>query len=126
MSAMQGAIPAQNQESIQLESFDSLNDFMGNIDGYFFTISDDFARIWIATIRGAQNRATPRQNAAYIFNTKWNNTPLIYETVITIADTNHLVSIFVDGCLHGRSDHRFKPGASPPPVKIPIRFMVLL
>src|SRR5687767_7801706 len=103
-------VTTQHQQSIQFESFYTLDEFIGDINGYLFTSADHLTCIGIAAVRRAKNCATARQDAAYIFNTKRYDSFFIYEPVVTITYPKNFTVIFIYSGLHHSTDYCIKPG----------------
>src|SRR5215216_6663753 len=110
MSNVKCSISAQHEQSIQFEPFYSFDNFIRDVNSYFFAIADHFTCIRISAIRRSQDRATAWQNPTHVFNTKRNDSLFIYEPVITVAYPKNFTSILIDGSLHRSTYHCIKPG----------------
>ncbi len=69
MCNTESPVSAKDEQGIQIEALNTFKNLIGNINHYFFAITDDFARIGIATIRRPKDRTSACKNIAYIFDT---------------------------------------------------------
>ena len=93
------AIAAQNQQGIKLEMLDTLDYFIGDINGHFLASADHFAGIGISAIGCPQNRATARQDSAHILERQRDDPLLFNEPIIAVTNTDYFISILMDRSL---------------------------
>src|SRR4029077_11799629 len=89
------------------------NNFVGNIARDFLSVFDGAVFEGIAAIRGTQDSAAARQNAAHILECEFIGFFWPDQPVETVRDANDLPLIFQEGGLHRRANHGVEAGGVP-------------
>ena len=102
------------------------DDFIGNIASHFFAVLDGAVFEWIAAIGGAKNGAAARQNAAYMLQCEFVGFFRPDQSVEAVRDADDLPFVFQEGAFTAARITALRPGASPPPVQIPMQRMSVI
>ena len=105
MCNTQGSIAAQHEHSVELQTLNSFDDLVRDINGHFLPVAEHFPGIRIPAICRAQNRSTARQYSTHGFQAQTDDAILFDETIISVADAEDVTIKLIDGRLHRRADH---------------------
>ncbi len=113
MCDVQGAVASQDDQRIEPQTLDALDDLFGYIDGDFFAVADDLARVGIAPIGRAEDGPAARKDSAHVVQAQGKDSVIPQEAVVSVADAEHLTAILQDGRLCHRADDRIQPRSVP-------------
>jgi hypothetical protein len=113
MRNMQRPIASEHEQGIHFKALDAFDDLVGDIHGDFLSIPDYLTSIRIAAIGRPQDGAAARQKPADILDPKPGYPPIVYKSIVTIPDADHLTPVFIDRGLDYGADHSVQAGRIP-------------